>query len=125
LRFPGESDAEAPQPAIEGIIMTIETPPGFSPEIAAGAPAETTILVTNVPTPVNIVVLPGEGTLWVAYEFGGGEGPAKRVYLWHQGGESITIEPGIGKEYESRPGDLLIYELASPEQSIKLGWGYV
>ena len=101
----------------------LEQPQGFSDELAASQPANTTILISNLGPNMNIIALPGSGTLWVAYEYQ--QTPAKRVYLWHQGGETVTIPPGVGQQIPSRPGDMLIYELASPTQTIKLGWAYL
>lgn len=99
----------------------VQRPEGFGE--AAGQPPNTTIIIPNFNALETIIALPGSGKLWVAYEYSS-LGPAKRVYLWHQGGQYVNIEPGF-HEYESRGGDMIGYLLANPEQTIKLGWAYV
>ena len=86
-------------------------------------PSGTTILMTNVPfASQTFIALPSSGKLWVAYEYSGQ--PAKRVYIWHQGGATEPVSPGF-HEYQVSQGDAIIYELSSPLNAIKLGWAYL
>jgi hypothetical protein len=101
--------------------MASEQPTGFSEQIAAEQPANTTILVTGMDSQTWIV-LPDSGTLWVAYEYS--DQPAVMVIIWHQGGSTETVEPGF-QTFNVDAGDALMYQLVEPTQSIKLGWAYI
>jgi hypothetical protein len=93
---------------------------------AQGIPSAYSILITNATDqdpPQEWISLPEAGTLWVGYEFQGA--PATVVEIWHQGGNTETIQPGLNNQFTVGQGDAIVIQLAAPDQSIKLGWGYV
>jgi hypothetical protein len=87
-------------------------------------PANFTIFMTDAPEPPSgLVMLSGEGKLWVIYEYVGTG--FSEVWLWHQDGETVTIPPEEETVLDSLPGDLLCYRLGAAGQPIKLGWAYL
>ena len=92
----------------------------FSDEIAANLPDEMYVLVTM--DGQTWIQLPSSGTLCVVYEYA--DQPATAVFIWHQGGAMDTVPPGIS-QFQINATDCLVYELADPQQSIKLGWAYM
>ncbi len=89
-------------------------------------PPNATVLETNRQiyhdygqTAIN---LPSAGNLRVAHGYSGPD--AKRVFLWHQGGE-ITPAPVGFDTYPVGAGDALVYELGDPNIRIKIIWAYV
>lgn len=101
-----------------------EVPPDAMQALSADQPADTTILEANVPDAQSgLIALPASGKLWVFYECGG-TGQAQ-LWLWHQGGAETLIPPDKETVLESREGDALIYQLATPSEPLKLGWAYV
>jgi hypothetical protein len=101
--------------------VAAEQPTGFSEQIAANQPSNTTILVTGIDSQTWIV-LPDSGTLWVAYEYA--DQPAAAVFIWHQGGSTEQVNPGF-QTFNVNATDALVYQLTDPTQSIKLGWAYM
>jgi len=68
-----------------------------------------------------LIALPGSGNLQICYEYQ--DQPARTAILWHQGGSTQPLTPGC-QNYNSMPGDVLIFTLAYAGQSIKVGWAY-
>jgi len=86
-----------------------------------GQPANTTILIEGGPMPGQTwITLPNAGTVWIVVE---GD-PLAVCELWHQGGTTTPITPGPAN-YQVGPGDAIVYALANPADSLKLGWAYL
>jgi len=81
-----------------------------------------TTLVTGWNGPLsNLISLPQSGQIWIAYEYG--DALAQTIYLWHQGGRTDQINLGWNT-FPVNEGDCIIWTLASPNNSIKIGWQY-
>lgn len=95
------------------------------PIVSDQQPPNTTILITNLDMDDEcrvLISLPSSGNLWVAYEFG--DEPARDVSIWHQGGMTEEVPLGFNI-FQVNETDAIVYQLASPTNSIKLGWAYV
>lgn len=99
LTFTSEGDSQA------GQMTTMVTGAAVSPGIS----------------PI-LIALPGSGKLQICYEYQ--DQPAQTAILWHQGGSFQQLTPGC-QNYNSLPGDALIFDMAYQGQSIKVGWAYL
>lgn len=88
-------------------------------------PPNTTIYIVNTNQDESDEIwigLPNSGNLWVAYEYS--DEPAQYVYIWHQGGMTEEVPLGFST-FQVNETDAIVYRLASPTNSIKLGWAYI
>jgi hypothetical protein len=68
------------------------------------------------------IVLPDAGTVYAAYEYA--DAPPASIYIWHQGGATQPIQPGVWLPFRVGAGDALVWTLSSPTNMIKVGWMY-
>jgi len=85
----------------------------------ADIPAVYWQITTNMQPGFTWVTIPQGGNLWIYYSWS--QEPAQTIYVWHQGGTTTPIEPGENIVAVG-PGDMIIYALASPDDSIKLAY---
>jgi hypothetical protein len=100
--------------------------PDFKSVAPEDQPGPMYILETNLANgdpPQNWIMLPLAGSIYVICEYQGDTAPT--VWVWHQGGDTESV-PADGDlhEFTVARWDALVYQLATDDQVIKLGYAY-